>query len=146
MTSEHWQWVEETNSAIKARLIAADQKSEEANFWGRNDLLYLGDLTWTGWPGEGYEYIADLVKRNSNGFEYTYGLVGLSDEHTVGQTMVCQVQDTIDDPLGFEMYVGNSWQVGPLSMWLETLTPPVQIQAKERYRKLIAWVRSSLQN
>ena len=146
MTKTQWQWVEEPMSACKARALAADQKTDEASFWARSDLLYLGDLTWTEAPGEGYEYIADLVKRDSNGFQYTYGLVGMNDEHTIGQTMVCQVHDAINDSLGFEMYLGGSWQIGPLSMWLETLTPSVQIQAKERYRTLIAWVRSSLQD
>jgi hypothetical protein len=146
MTTVQWQWVEETNLAVKARGLAVAQKPDEASFWERTDLLYLGDLTWTGWPGEGYEYIADLMKRDNDGFQYTYGLVGLSDEHTVGQTMVCQVKDSISDPLGFEMYVGGTWQIGPLSMWLETLTPAVQTQAKERYRNLVAWVRQSLQD
>ena len=146
MTSEHWQWVDEPDSAVKARQIATEQKPDESAFWGRSDLLYLGDLAWTGWPGDGYEYIADLVKRDSNGFQYTYGLVGMSDQQTIGQTMVCQVQDAIGDPLGFEMYVGGTWEIGPLSMWLETLAPEVQIQAKERYRNLVAWVRHSLQD
>ena len=144
MTSEHWQWIEEPDSARKARALAVEQKADESTFWNRSDLLYLGDLAWTGWPGEGYEYIADLVKKDSNGFQYTYGLVGLSDAQTIGQTMVCEVRNASDDPLGFEMYVAGSWQVGPLAMWLETLSPEVQIQAKERYRAVITWIRSSL--
>jgi hypothetical protein len=146
MASLTWEWIEETKTAIHARALAAQQIPVESTFWSRKDLLYLGDLNWTGWSGEGYEYIADVRKRGSDGFEYSYGLVGLSDQLTVGQSMVCQVRDTINDPLGFEMYVGKAWQVGPLSMWLETLTPAVQIQAKERYRNLVAWIRQSLQD
>jgi len=145
MTTEHWQWIGEPDAAVKARSLAVDQKPDEASFWARTDLLYLGDLAWTGWPGEGYEYIADLAKKEGNGFRYTYGLVGLSDQQTISQTMVCEVRNASDDPLGFEMYVADSWQVGPLAMWLETLSPEVQIQAKERYRTLITWIRSSLQ-
>jgi len=146
MTSDVWHWVQEPKAALKARAIAAAQKQDEATFWGRDNLHFLGDLAWTGWPGQGYEYIADLEKRESTGFQYTYGLVGLSNEQSVGQTMVCQVRDAINDHLGFEMNVGGQWQIGPLSMWLDTLTPAVQIQAKERYRRLVAWVRQSLQD
>ena len=145
-TATDWHWVEESPNAAKARALAVIQQPTEASFWGREDLLYLGDLSWTGWPGEGYEYIGDLSKRNSNGFQYTYGLVGLSDTTTVGQSLVCQVRNTSDDPLGLEMYVADTWQTGPLQIWLDSLPPAVQTQARSRYRNLVAWVRKSLQD
>ena len=145
-TTQPWQLVEEPSSAAKARALAAAQKPDEATFWDRTDLLYLGDLDWTGTPGEAYEYISDLQKRENDGFQYTYGLVGLSDPNTVGQTMICSVRDTVSDPLGFEMEIGESWQLGPLEMWIQTLPADVQIQAKSRYQSLIAWIRNSLQD
>lgn len=145
-TATDWQWVEETPNAAHARSLAASQLPAEASFWSREDLLYVGDLAWTGWPGEGYEYIGDLTRREGTGFQYTYGLVGLSDSMTVGQSLVCQVRDTSDDPLGFEMYVADTWQTGPLKMWLDSLPPEIQDQARSRYQSLIAWVRQSLQD
>jgi len=145
-TATEWHWVKETPNAAKARALAVIQQPAEASFWNREDLLYLGDLGWTGWPGEGYEYIGDLTKRDTGGFQYTYGLVGLSDPNTIGQTLVCQVRDIVDEPLGFEMYVAETWQKGPLKMWLDSLPPEIQDQAKLRYQNLIAWVRQSLQD
>jgi len=146
ITTSEWNWLDEPFNAAKARQLAAVQEPTQADFWKRDDLLYLGDLAWTGWPGEGYEYICDLSTRDGNGFQYAYGLVGLSDPETIGQTLVCQVRDTVNDPLGFEMYVADTWQTGPLKMWLDSLAPDVQHQAKQRYRNLVAWVRRSLQD
>jgi hypothetical protein len=143
MTAMQWGLMEPP-SALQARKLAAAAKPEEASFWSRQDLIYLGDLQWTQWPGEGYEYIADLRAQGEKGFHYRYGLVGLADPSTVGQTLICDVRNSSTDPESFEMLVGGEWQQGPLKMWLDTLTPSVQAVAISRYRELIAWVRQQL--
>ena len=49
---------EETARSIEGRALGKDQ-----DFWSRNDLIYLGDLNWTGQSNpEGYEYITTPMR------------------------------------------------------------------------------------
>jgi hypothetical protein len=121
-----------------------DSASCEADFWNRKDLVYIGDLEWTLAGYEGYEYIADIEAREPNGFHYKYGFIALTEQGQLAQTLVCEIRDSAADALSFEMLVAGEWQPGPLRPWLDSLQQDVQMLARERYRKLVKWVRSSV--
>ena len=145
MSKTAWNPPEETISASESRRLACKQKEEEVDFWSRNDLVYIGDLSWTQSPAfVGYEYIADVSRRGNTGFQYKYGLLGMANPELVGQTMICDVRDLETDLGGFEMLIGNEWQIGPLKMWLDTLAPDIQAVARSRYQDLVAWVRNQI--
>ena len=112
-------------------------------FWLREDLTYLGDLSWCEQPTNGHEYITDWA-RTPNGFTYTYGLINLDDKGALAGGMVIPVRGPLDGSGHFEMFVGDSWLEGPLRMWLDQLAAHVQQRAFARYHGVIAWVSCQL--
>ena len=150
MTVPDWTRLIEPVKARQARELGAefdkssDAPSSDAYFWSRNDLVYIGDFEWAQAGYEGYEYIADIEARGSNGFHYIYGFVALAGETQVAQTLVCEVRDHASEPLSFEMLINGEWQPGPLRAWLDSLQPDVQMIASERYQNLVRWVRSTI--
>lgn len=150
MTIPDWTRPVEPDSGRQARQLGeqhakkADSASNEADFWNREDLVYIGDIEWTLAGYEGYEYIADIEARAPNGFHYIYGFIAITEQGQLAQTLVCEVRDSAADALSFEMLVAGEWQPGPLRPWLESLEQEVQILARERYRELVRRVRSSI--
>jgi hypothetical protein len=150
MTVPDWTRIMEPDNARQARELGArfaknsDAASSEADFWKRNDLVYIGDIQWAQAGYEGYEYIADIEARSSGGFHYIYGFVALTGQAQVAQTLVCEVRNHATEPLSFEMHIAGEWQPGPLRAWLDSLRPDVQMIASERYQNLIRWVRSTI--
>jgi hypothetical protein len=145
MATRTWTTLEEPAEARQARQLACSQKPDEVDFWNRSDLVYVGDLGWTKSPNfVGYEFITEISRRGETGFTYKYGLLGMVNTETIGQTMICEVRDQETDPSGFDMLIGNEWQPGPLKAWLDTLAPEVQDVARSRYRDLVSWVRENI--
>ncbi len=145
MTQPTWTPLEEPAEARQARQQASGDKPNEAGFWNRDDLIYVGDLNWTQSPNfVGYEFITDIRRRGVSGFQYQYGLLGLGDHGEIAQTMICEVRDQEADTNGFDMLVGTEWQPGPLKAWLDTLSLEVQDVARTRYRALVNWVKGRL--
>ena len=150
MTIPDWGRTKEPDSGRQARQLGAqfakktDSASSEADFWNRKDLVYIGDIEWTQAGYEGYEYIADIEARTPNGFHYIYGFIALTEQGQLAQTLVCEVRNSAAEALSFQMLVAGEWQPGPLRPWLDSLQQDVQVLARERYRNLVRWVRSSV--
>jgi len=150
MTIPDWTKLIEPDKARQARKLAAKftessgAQSIEAYFWNRNDLVYIGDFEWAQAGYEGCEYIADIEARGSGGFHYIYGFVALKGQTQVAQTLVCEVRNHASEPHSFGMLIAGEWQPGPLSAWLDSLRPDVQMIASERYQNLVRWVRSTI--
>ncbi|MGC5197982.1 hypothetical protein [Aphanothece microscopica] len=126
------------------RGLRTDLASNDSSaFWGRDDLTYLGDLSWCQLPTNGHEYIADWTRHDGQ-FQYTYGLINLAEDGALSGGMIIPVRGPLDGSGRFEMFVGDNWLEGPLRMWLEQLTPAVQQHAIDRYKGLIAWVSRQL--
>lgn len=141
-----WSPGKESNDGVRARELActfaeAAELDAEAAFWKREDLVYIGCLKLQPSDNTGYEYLADLEPQGIMGFRYKYGLVMLDKDQKSTQTLVCEIRDQPSDPFGFEMLVGSSWQIGPLTSWLDTLDSETKSAAVERYRMIIAWIR-----
>jgi hypothetical protein len=119
--------------------------TDPSQFWPREDLTYLGDLSWCELTTNGHEYITDW-SREDDGFTYTYGLISLNENGELSGGMVIPVRGPLDGSGQFEMFVGDAWMEGPLRMWLVQLAPDVQQRAIERYRAVIAWVSRQLEN
>ena len=125
---------EETARSIEGRALGKDQ-----NFWSRNDLIYLGDLSWTGQSNpEGYEYITTPM-RSGEYFVYTYGMIMLSEGANLNE-LVCKIKGPMDNSKTFMMNIGNQWVEGPLKAWVETMEKDQQLKTKHRYKELISWI------
>ncbi len=125
---------EETARSIEGRALGKDQ-----SFWYRNDLIYLGDLSWTGQhTPEGYEYITTPM-RSGEYFEYIYGMIMIS-EGLVFNELVCRVKGPMDHSQSFMMEIQSKWVEGPLKDWIATMEKDQQLKTKERYKALISWI------
>jgi hypothetical protein len=125
---------EETARSIEGRALGKDQ-----NFWSRNDLIYLGDLSWTGQSNpEGYEYITTPM-RSGEYFEYIYGMIMISKGANINE-LVCKIKGPMDNSKTFMMNIGNQWIEGPLKAWVETMEKDQQLKTKHRYEALISWI------
>jgi hypothetical protein len=131
----------EPASAKSLRQVLADR--EASDFWSRDDLTYLGDLSWCRQPTNGHEYITDWSEKDG-AFAYTYGLINLDANGELAGGMVIPVRGPLDGSGRFEMHVGEAWLEGPLKMWLDQLLPEVQQLAFDRYRGVIDWVGRQL--
>ena len=141
---EDWIWQDEPNEARAARGVAVNADLENSTFWQKHDLRFIGDLKWIDPSIMGYEYLSDLKDTEEPGFTYHYGLVVLANTTTVTQTMVCEVRNSSEQWLGFEMKIGDSWQPGPLEEWLQSLPPETQSTARNRYCSLVKAIRKEL--
>lgn len=137
----NFQPISEPEAANILRMLLAG--SDPNPFWTRQDLTYLGDLSWCEQPTNGHEYIADWA-RTADGFTYTYGLINLDPQGDLAGGMVIPVRGPLDGSGQFEMCVADSWLEGPLRMWLDQLAPAVQQRAFDRYQGVIAWVSHQL--
>ncbi len=123
--------------ALRKSLEPADQMA--ADFWERDDLTYLGDLTWCEQDAmRGHEYIANLCLLDEQ-LTYDYGMINLDAADAVAGTLVCNVRAKRQEGYPFEMLINGEWLEGPLHFWLDQLAPAIQDLARERYRLVIAW-------
>ena len=123
--------------ALRKTLEPADQMT--AGFWERDDLTYLGDLTWCEQDTmRGHEYIAN-VRLLDEQLTYDYGMINLDAADAVAGTLVCNVRAKRQKSYPFEMLINGEWLEGPLHFWLDQLAPAIQDLARERYRLVIAW-------
>ncbi len=98
---------EETTRSIEGRALGKDQ-----DFWSRNDLIYLGDLNWTGQSNpEGHEYITTPM-RSGEYFVYIYGMIMLSEVVVVNE-LVCNIKGLMNNSQTFMMDINNEWVEGP---------------------------------
>jgi len=142
--SDPTRWVpsEEPETSKRARREATLAAPTEEGFWGAADLIYLGDLDWSGPDARGFEYAQSIKAWGDDGFTYTYGVLQLSNNGSITQSLVCAIRSVTNDPLGFEMQMGAEWLPGPLEAWLSSLDAATRAVAVERYRAIIRWVRS----
>ena len=112
---------------------------QEQTFWSRDDLIYIGDLSWInqGNP-EGFEYMTP-PSRSGNKFEYTYGMININEGAVVNE-LICTIQGQLDQSQTFMMNINGTWVDGPLEGWLNTMDAERQKDVRERYKALINWV------
>ena len=123
--------------ALRQALGSVDQTAAE--FWARDDLTYIGDLTWCEQEAmRGHEYIAN-VRLLDRLLTYDYGMVNLDAADAVVGSLVCNVRAKREEGYPFEMQINGEWLEGPLHFWLDQLAPAIQDLARERYRLVIAW-------
>ena len=123
--------------ALRQALGSVDQTAAE--FWARDDLTYIGDLTWCEQEAmRGHEYIAN-VRLLDRLLTYDYGMVNLDAADAVVGSLVCNVRAKRQEGYPFEMQINGEWLEGPLHFWLDQLAPAIQDLARERYRLVIAW-------
>ena len=137
-----WYPLEEPESSRLARHAAFSAAPNEGWFWGAADLVYLGDLDWSGHNSRGFEYAQSIKAWGEDGFTYTYGVLQMSQNNSISQSMISEIRSVNNDPLGFEMQIGNEWLAGPLEAWMSTLDSTTRTLAVERYRDIIRWVRA----
>lgn len=139
MTQSSWSLVEEPihAAALKKERMGVDDA--DALFWGREDLTYLGDLTWCEQAAmKGFEYIAN-IQTSGDQVTYQYGLINLDADDGFAGSLVCSVRAQRTAGYPFEMQINGEWLEGPLRFWLDQLSPSVQTLARQRYRDVIAW-------
>ena len=125
---------EETARSIEGRALGKDQ-----DFWSRNDLIYLGDLSWTGQNNpEGFEYITTPM-RSGEYFEYVYGMIMVSEGVVINE-LVCNIKGLMDNSKTFMMDINNEWVEGPSKDWVETMEKDQQTKTRDRYKALISWI------
>ena len=124
----------ETARSQEGRALGANKE-----FWARTDLIFIGDLSWTGQlEPEGFEYITPPV-RSANKFEYSYGMIMISGKQVVNE-LICEIEGPMDESKTFKMKIQGEWLDGPLKAWIDTMPLDLQNTAKERYKKLISWI------
>ena len=123
--------------ALRQALGSVDQTAAE--FWARDDLTYIGDLTWCEQEAmRGHEYIAN-VRLLDRLLTYDYGMINLDAANAVAGSLLCNVRAKRQEGYPFEMQINGEWLEGPLHFWLDQLAPAIQDLARERYRLVIAW-------
>ena len=108
-----------------ARSKAGRALGTEKDFWERQDLIYIGDLSWTGEDKpEGFEYISSPI-RSGEKFKYVYGMIIISGKNVINE-LVCKIEGPLDQSQTFMMEVQGQWFNGPLENWLKTMTASQQ--------------------
>jgi hypothetical protein len=144
MTQSAWSRVAEPASAVAMKQERMAFDDADASFWTRDDLTYLGDLTWCEQAAmKGFEYIAN-IQISADQITYRYGLINLDGADGFAGSLVCNVRAQRTDGYPFEMQINGEWLEGPLRFWLDQLSPSVQELARQRYRAVIAWAEAQL--
>ena len=87
--------------ALRQALGSVDQTAAE--FWARDDLTYIGDLTWCEQEAmRGHEYIAN-VRLLDRQLTYDYGMINLDAADAVAGSLVCNVRAKREEGYPFEM-------------------------------------------
>lgn len=146
MAHPAWSLTVEPQVSAALRQSLVSESTPEANFWGRDDLTYVGDLEWCEQGSmRGYEYIGDVQVLDEY-ITYRYGLINLDSADVVVGALVCDVRARRQPGFPFEMEINGQWLEGPLGFWLDQLSPAVQELARERYRLLIAWAECQIKS
>ena len=139
MVQPAWSLQDEPRELLVLRKTLASADQNAADFWERDDLTYIGDLTWCEQEAmRGHEYIAN-VRLLDRKLTYDYGMINLDAADGVAGSLVCNVRAKREEGYPFEMQINGEWLEGPLHFWLDQLAPGIQDLARERYRLVIAW-------
>ena len=139
MVQPAWSIKHEPRELLALRQAPGSVDQTAAEFWARDDLTYIGDLTWCEQEAmRGHEYIAN-VRLLDRLLTYDYGMVNLDAADAVVGSLVCNVRAKREEGYPFEMQINGEWLEGPLHFWLDQLAPAIQDLARERYRLVIAW-------
>ena len=139
MVQPAWSIKHEPRELLALRQAMGSVDQTAAEFWAREDLTYIGDLTWCEQEAmRGHEYIAN-VRLLDRQLTYDYGMINLDAADAVVGSLVCNVRAKRQEGYPFEMQINGEWLEGPLHFWLDQLAPVIQDLARERYRLVIAW-------
>lgn len=139
MVQPAWSLQDEPRELLALRQALGSVDQTAAEFWAREDLTYIGDLTWCEQEAmRGHEYIAN-VRLLDLQLTYDYGMINLDAADAVAGSLLCNVRAKRQEGYPFEMQINGEWLEGPLHFWLDQLAPVIQDLARERYRLVIAW-------
>jgi len=139
MVQPAWSIKDEPRELLALRQALGSVDQTAAEFWAREDLTYIGDLTWCEQEAmRGHEYIAN-VRLLDLQLTYDYGMINLDAADAVVGSLLCSVRAKRQESYPFEMQINGEWLEGPLHFWLDQLAPVIQDLARERYRLVIAW-------